>query len=131
VYKNVYPNIDWVIYTSPRPSPQVEREMGLENPKEERAQKSGRVNSPSPLVERGPGGEVLKYDFIIHPGGNVADIRMRYEGAMELKIEDGALVAVTPYGSITEDAPYSYMQDGGAVVASKYILDGNDLHFDV
>ncbi len=119
VYRNVYPNIDWVVYISPLPaSPQRGGDMKNDN-----------VSSLS--LEGGRGEAALKYDFIVHPGGNVADIRMRYEGATELKIADGALVAVTPYGSITEDAPYSYMQDGGAAVASKYILDGNELRFDV
>ncbi len=94
-YKNVYPNIDWVFYTSP------DEQKGL------------------------------KYDFIIHPGGNPADIRLRYDGATELKLEKGALVAITPYGSITEDAPYSYLQDSRKQVASAYKLDGNELRFNV
>src|SRR5690606_23920084 len=38
---------------------------------------------------------------------------------------------VTPYGSITEDAPYSYLQDRQQEVASRYILEGNELRFDV
>lgn len=92
-YKNIYPNIDWVLYVG--------------------------------------AGEVLKYDFIVHPGGNTKDIQLRYDGATELKLHDGALTAVTPYGSITEQAPYTYMAENNQPVASAFVLEGNTLSFRV
>ena len=68
-YKNIYPHIDWVLYT-----------------------KDGS----------------LKYDFIVHPGGKPSNIKLKFEGATALSIKDGALTATTPFGSITEEKPYSY-----------------------
>lgn len=90
-YKNVYPHIDWVLYTH---------------------------NSR------------LKYDFIVHPGGRVSDIQLRYEGANTLTLKDGAAIATTPMGSITEDAPYVYEQQTGKTVSTSYMLDGNTLRFE-
>src|SRR5690606_22734294 len=68
-YKNIYPNIDWVVYSK---------------------------------------NNQLKYDFIVHAGGDAARIKLKYEGAETTAIKDGAFVATTPFGSITEQAPYSY-----------------------
>jgi len=101
VYKNVYPHIDWVLYT------------------------------PTPKSPEGDFVGGIKYDFIVHPGGNVADIQLQYNGATKLAIENGALVAATPMGSITEDAPYCYMAGSKEPVASHYVLEGNVLRYDV
>ncbi|MCB9064171.1 MAG: T9SS type A sorting domain-containing protein [Chitinophagales bacterium] len=90
-YKNIYPNIDWTIYTQ-----------------------EGQV----------------KYDFIVRPGGNVSDIRFRYEGATNLVLTDGALTATTPSGIITEHAPYNYVAETGVPIAGKYSLKGNTLGFE-
>ncbi|MBN8669318.1 MAG: T9SS type A sorting domain-containing protein [Chitinophagales bacterium] len=99
IYRNVYPHIDWVLYT---PAPPEGGSLAT-------------------------GG--IKYDFIVHPGGNVADIQLQYDGATALKLEDGALVATTPMGSVTEDAPYCYMAGSKAAVASSYVLEGNILRY--
>ncbi len=90
-YKNIYPHIDWVLYTNE---------------------------------------QQLKYDFIIHPGGDVNDIQLQYKGATALNIKDGALTATTPMGSITEAAPVSFYEDGSSV-SSTYKLEGNVLSFDI
>lgn len=91
-YKNVYPNIDWVLYTNDNQ---------------------------------------LKYDFIVHPGGDAADIRLKYDGATSLSINNGAVTATTPFGSITEEAPYSYNAETKSTINSKFILNKNSLSFDV
>lgn len=91
-YKNIYPNIDWVLYTG----------------------------------ENG-----LKYDFIVHPGGNPSNIRLQYKGASSIDIKDGSVTATTPMGSITEQKPYSYDASTGVEIASSFVLDGNVLSFQV
>lgn len=74
---------------------------------------------------------ILKQEFIVHKGGNPGDIRIRYNGAQELFINaDGALMASTPFGSITEAAPVSYQQNGINVISS-YKLDGNILSYNI
>jgi len=92
VYKNIYPQIDWVIYTK---------------------------------------GQELKYDFVVHKGGNPADIRLQYNGATSAELKNGAFTATTPMGSITEEAPYSYEADTKRPVASAYKLQDGVLGFDV
>ncbi len=90
-YKNVYPNIDWVLYTD---------------------------------------GSGLKYDFIVHPGGKIADIRLQYDGAKALQLEkDGSLKVQGHLGSITEAAPYIYEQASKKAVNGKFMLAGNTLSY--
>jgi hypothetical protein len=91
-YRNVYPNIDWVIYSDH---------------------------------------ESLKYDFVVHPGGSVKDIKLRYDGATSLELKDGSLIAATPFGKLEEQAPYSYTAADGKTIASSYVLNDNILTFDV
>jgi len=90
IYQNVYPNIDWVLYS-----------------------KDGK----------------MEYDFVVRPGGKVSDIQLEYSGTTDLRIQDdGSLLAATPFGSVTEAAPYSFQGDG-SVVASSFVLKGNRLGF--
>lgn len=92
VYKDVYPNIDWVMYT---------KDNGVE------------------------------YEFVVRPGGNPSDIKLKYNGATTLRIdENGGLNATTPMGSVSESAPYSYQEDGQKVNSS-FKLEGEVLTFNV
>lgn len=91
VYKNIYPNIDWVLYST-------------------------------------NGG--LKYDFIVHPGGNPHNIRMRYKGHSRIHIdEQGSLLAVTPFGSIAEQMPYAYYTNGNGSAPCTFSLNENLVSF--
>ncbi len=76
-------------------------------------------------------GHELKYDFVVHKGGNVKDIQLRYDGATDLQLTNGALQATTPYGSITEAAPYTYDANTQAAIESQYQLNGNILSFNI
>lgn len=91
-YQNIYPNIDWVLYTKDNQ---------------------------------------LKYDFIVHPGGNVQDIKLRYDGATSLSLKDGGVLAQTPFGNITEQKPYSYDAETKQEVSSEFVLIGNTLAFGI
>ncbi|MEZ5016951.1 MAG: T9SS type A sorting domain-containing protein [Flavipsychrobacter sp.] len=91
-YRNVYPNIDWVLYTN---------------------------------------GTTLKYDFVVHQGGKASDIKIKYNGADKIAIEDGALIASTNFGTITEAAPYTYSATTQQEIGSKYILNENELSFNI
>ncbi len=71
----------------------------------------------------------LEHDFIVRPGGKVSDIKMRYNGAISLKLNnDGSLTANTLLGSITENAPYSFGENGEKV-NSRFDLEGNVVSF--
>jgi hypothetical protein len=107
-YKNIYPQIDWVLYTS---SP---------------------LNSHSfseGMSGEGRGG--AKHEFIIHKGGNVSDIKIQYSGATTLQLNsDGSLIAATPMGEIAEQAPLTY-QVNGKEIRSTFVLEGNTLSYSV
>ncbi len=93
----------------------------------------------------------LEYDFVVHPGGKVSDIRIEYAGATQLALnQDGSLTAVTPMGKVKENKPYSYIPKEDITaqqlplsaarninpamrkeVASGFTLQGNVLSFQV
>jgi hypothetical protein len=56
----------------------------------------------------------LKYDFIVHPGGNPNDIRLRSEGANKLLINtSGDLIIQTNVGNIIDSNLFIYQNHGG------------------
>lgn len=82
VYQNVYPNIDVEFNLTPNPSP---GEKGADS-------RTG-----------------FKYNIIIHPGGNVNDIKMQFNGASNTSLnERGNILIKAAYGNIEEQIPYSY-----------------------
>jgi len=92
IYKNVYPNIDWVIYSK---------------------------------------GGFMEYDFLVHPGGNPSNIKLKIKDAESVSITAGGeLLMKTSLGEVMEKAPISYSD--GAVVEShfKQLGDGT-IGFDV
>ena len=50
----------------------------------------------------------LKYDFIVHPGGNVSAIAMQYDGPTDIFVKNKELNIVTSVGTVTELYPYCY-----------------------
>lgn len=74
---------------------------------------------------------VVEYDFVVRPGGHVSDIKIQYDGATALHIDDaGKLTATSVMGSINEHAPMSFQADGQKV-ASAFVLNDNVLSFSV
>ncbi|UZJ63953.1 SBBP repeat-containing protein [Sphingobacterium sp. KU25419] len=72
----------------------------------------------------------LEHDFIVRPGGRVEDIQLKYSGAISLKVNpNGSLTAITPMGSITEQAPISFQKGNKKSIESKYVLNNNLLSF--
>jgi hypothetical protein len=53
----------------------------------------------------------LKYEFIVHPGGDPGKIRLGYRGASNVRVDrDGRLEVSTPQGSIYDDVPIAYQE---------------------
>jgi gliding motility-associated-like protein len=76
----------------------------------------------------------LKYDIIVHPGGDVSRIRMQYTGANKLSIRKGRLSVGTSVGDVTEMEPlsYQYNEAGRADIRCRYTLKGgNTVSFDL
>lgn len=92
-YRNVYPNIDWVIFSD----------------------NSGK----------------LKYEFVVKPGGNPADIKMEYKWA-KVKIEPTAITLTNPMGEIKEQNLYAYVKETNASVPANFVeLAENTVGFNV
>ena len=53
----------------------------------------------------------LKYDIIVHPGGDIEKITLYYEGVDGLKIKNENLIIKTSVGEIQELAPYSFQSN--------------------
>lgn len=73
----------------------------------------------------------LKYEFIVHKGGNYRDIQIRYAGNTSLTLSNGAPVIAGPMGSITEHAPYTYYAASGTAIQSSFIQKDNTLSFNL
>jgi gliding motility-associated-like protein len=73
----------------------------------------------------------LKYDFIVHPGGDPSRIRIRYSSNAKLASSGNTVKAVTRMGELTEDVPYSYSRESGKEVQVRYRLQQNTIRFDV
>jgi gliding motility-associated-like protein len=71
----------------------------------------------------------LKYDLIIHPGGDPSKIVMKYNGADKLSIKNEELIIKTSVGDVRELYPYSYQADfqkGRKKIDCKYVLGPNN-----
>ena len=56
----------------------------------------------------------LKYDFVLHPGADINQIKIRYEGARELGIDDdGNLIIKTKIQDITDGELFIYQDYSG------------------
>lgn len=65
------------------------------------------------LKYRGDGRQ-MKYEFIVSPGIDPSQIKMRYEGAKSLSVNDaGELVVETNWNKVTEQKPVVYQTDRG------------------
>ncbi|MDQ2751988.1 MAG: hypothetical protein M3R72_03100, partial [Bacteroidota bacterium] len=73
----------------------------------------------------------LKYDIIVHPGGDVSQIAMRFDGTNGLRIKKGDLLVSTSMGDVTEFSPESYQTSITAKtnVNVSYVLSGNTVRF--
>ena len=70
-------------------------------------------------------GERLNYDFILTPGSDLLQVRVKYEGADSLWIDvSGDLVIETPVGQFKEQRLFAYqgMQSEATALAARYIL---------
>jgi hypothetical protein len=63
----------------------------------------------------------MKYDFIVHPGANPNDIKLIYESEKPLNHDkNGNLQLKTKLGTLTENAPYSYLKETNTEVKSSF-----------
>ncbi|MBI1182990.1 T9SS type B sorting domain-containing protein [bacterium] len=74
----------------------------------------------------------LKYEYVVHPGGKVSDICIKYNGlskALRTNTQ-GQLELAGDMGLVYEDQPYCYTSTGKEIAGS-YRCAGNELGFDL
>ncbi len=78
-------------------------------------------------------GPSLKYDFMVQPGADPAQIVLAFDGVQPGLMKDGSLQINTAVNTITEQAPYVYQRIGDkeVVVKANYkLLEGNRVTFE-
>ena len=79
------------------------------------------------------GNGAVKYDLIVHPGGDPSAIALKYDGADGLEIKDKELIIKTSVGDLKELNPYTYQynQSGRVTLNAKYSVKNNVVRFDI
>ena len=91
IFHNVYPGIDWVIYSN-----------------------------------KG----TLKYDFVVKPGGNPLQIKMKCDYHDRINVNNsGGMEIGNSLGQISEDKPIGFQDN--KVVETKFKLDRNEITFEL
>ncbi|HEX2684950.1 MAG TPA: SBBP repeat-containing protein, partial [Ferruginibacter sp.] len=75
----------------------------------------------------------MKYDIIVHPGGDISKIAMKYDGINKVEVKNQELLINTPVASVKELYPYSYQVEDGTrkTVDCKYVVKDNIVRFKV
>lgn len=72
----------------------------------------------------------VEYDFVVHPGADASQIKLRYDGTTALTADaNGGIVATTPMGTVREKKPVAWETASGKPVAAAFQLNGNVLSF--
>ena len=74
---------------------------------------------------------LLKYDFIVHPGGDPSRIALYFDGAESLKLKEGNLVIKTSVDEVKELSPYTYqlINNSRSEIPCSYVVKGNIVRF--
>ncbi len=76
----------------------------------------------------------VRYDFLVSPGADASQIKMKFEGQNNLSIKDGNLVISTEVGEIIQQTPFAYQETDGKKqkVNCKYKLgENNTISFEI
>jgi len=73
----------------------------------------------------------IKYSAIIHPGGNIDDLKLEYSKKPTLN-QDGSITTQSMFGDIVDHAPSTFFENNSKNgIESKYSLNGNIISFEV
>ncbi len=74
----------------------------------------------------------VEYDFIVKPGGDASQIKVKYDGAASLALNaDGSVTAHTPLGDINEKVPVTFENATGKKINSRFVVNNNTVSFAV
>jgi hypothetical protein len=66
----------------------------------------------------------FKYNFVIHPGGNLNQIKLKYDGALKTNLNnEGSVLLKTNVGIIEERLPYSYIYNEFTAIKTEQAVD--------
>jgi len=72
----------------------------------------------------------MEYSFLVHPGGNVSDIKLRWNGVeKEETLKNGGIKYANMLGSMEESAPKSFVE--GKILRSRFIKKNEGFSFKV
>jgi len=71
------------------------------------------------------------YEFIVHPRGDAAQVKLQFDGQDNLQITNNNLMISTSVGQVTEMKPYAYqfINNEKIEVPCEYSLEGNVLSY--
>jgi gliding motility-associated-like protein len=75
----------------------------------------------------------MKYDLIVHPGANPADIALKFDGVDKLEVKNKELVIGTSVGELKELNPYTYQYNnaGKKEISNRFVIKDKVVRFDV
>lgn len=78
----------------------------------------------------------VKYDFIVHPGGDPSQIAMMYKGGSAPALnEAGGIDIATPLGELGEQAPVVFTKNAAgdfhSMVKASFLTSGHSVRFDI
>jgi len=122
--KNIYPGIDWVLYSL---AGVQSNESGVPSA-ENVSSKDSELKTKDSRLKTNTGG--LKYDFVVHPGADPSLIKLRYKWTDKPSLQkDGSLKIHTPMGDIVEGSPLSYLHTKEQKINTRYSLHGDEIGF--
>lgn len=73
----------------------------------------------------------LKYDFILHPGADITNIKIKYSGQASVDLNSkGEIVVKNEFGIISENAPFAFLQENTAAeLDCSFLLNENYISF--
>lgn len=74
---------------------------------------------------------MIKYNFILLPGSNVSDIKLKYQGVDKITALNNRLELETSIGIIYETMPAVFLKESGKILNAGYYLSNNIIKFNV
>ncbi len=73
----------------------------------------------------------IKYDIILHPGASIEDVKIRYNGASSLRLENNTVKIKTAMYDFSEELPLAFFNDDRSLRADvQYTVDGDVIQYE-
>ncbi|PLW93853.1 MAG: hypothetical protein C0592_04810 [Marinilabiliales bacterium] len=76
-------------------------------------------------------GSGIKYDIILHPGADINDVKIRYNGANSLELNNNSVSIETKYYTFTEELPLAFFNNDNTQIADvQYVVNDDVIAFE-